>query len=119
MTPFELYEPSRSNSRGRGTPVLRVLSGGRLVLNAAATRLLEGTTHVLLLWNAEDREIGIKPTEPSDPKAFRVTLAPSQAVITSRGFVQEHELPYSARMPVRWDGEMWIASTRNLAEPLS
>lgn len=89
------------------------------MLNAAGARLLEGTTHVHLLWDAETGTIGLKHAASDDATAFRVTLAPSQAVITSKGFVEDHDLPYSARLRVAWNGEMWVASTRNLAEPLS
>lgn len=81
--------------------------------------MLDGTTHVHLLWEPDEKKVGIRPAAPDDPSAFRVTRAPSQALITSKGFVDEHKLPYSVRMPLEWDGSMWIASTQNLAEPPS
>lgn len=111
MKPFELYEPQRSTSSGRGVPVVRVLSGGRLVLNAAGARLLAGTTHVQLLWDAVGKKIGFRPTDGTAPGSFRVTFAPSQAVITSKGFIDEHQLRYSRRMRLDWEGDILTAST--------
>ncbi len=118
MNPFEVYEPTRSNSAGRGIPVLYILSGGRITLNAAAVRLLGEITTVQLLWDASTRKVGIKPTSDDDPKGFKVTHAPSQATITSKGFVEKHELPYKTRMRVGWDGDVLVASAAKPADPL-
>jgi hypothetical protein len=106
MKPFELFEPTRSSASGRGTPVVRVLSGGRLSLNAAATRFLDGATFVQLLWDEANRTAGILPTHENDTAAFRVTHAPSQAVITSKSFVETNSLPLSQRMTIAFDGSM-------------
>jgi len=110
MKPFELYEPQRSSSGGRGVPTIRALSGGRLVLNAAAGRLIGETGFVQLLWDGDTRKIGLKPTTEADPAGFRVTRAPSQAVITCKGFVEAHSIDYGQRMRLEADGEMWVAS---------
>lgn len=118
MNPFEVYEPERSTSAGRGVPVVYVLSGGRLILNAAAVRLLGDSTSVQLLWDATTKKVGIKPTSDDDPKGFRVSRAPSQATITSKGFVEKHELPYKTRMRVARDGDTLVASVTNPGDPL-
>jgi hypothetical protein len=115
---FEVFAPGRSSSDGRGTPTLRVLSAGRLVLNAAAQRLLGDTTFVQLLWDADTKRIGIMPAAQDAPDAFRVTTAPSQSIITSKAFVETYDLPLSKRMTLGWDGRMWIASTIKPDEPL-
>lgn len=99
--------------------MVRVLSGGRLVLNAAGARLLDNLQWVELLWDSEAKKFGIRPAAQGDAAAFRVTYAPSQAVITSKEFIVTHELPYSQRMRLAWDGTMWVASTLNPGEPLS
>lgn len=113
---FELFEPTRSNPDGRGVPTLRVLSGGRLVLNAAAKRLLGDTQNVQLLWDADAKRIGLKPVSADAPGAsFRVVKAPSQAVITSKEFVDAHALQHNQRMRLEWEDEMWVASTINPA----
>jgi hypothetical protein len=118
MNPFELYEPERSSSSGRGVPTIRALNGGRLVLNAAAVRLLGDTSFVQLLWDTESKKIGLKPSTEGDPTSFRVTRAPSQAVITSKGFIDAHNVPQSQRMKLEWDGSMWVAFTTNTGSPL-
>lgn len=114
---FEVFEPTRANPE-RGTPTIRIQSDGRLILNAAAKRLLGDTTFVQLLWEADTGRIGIKPTVETDPAAFRVAQAPSQAIITSKEFIAEHNLPHGQRMKLAWDGEQWVASTRDPANPL-
>jgi len=73
-------------------PTLRVLSGGRLVLNAAAQRMIGDTTFVQLLSDPDTKRVRIKPTMEYDHLAFRVTTAPSQSIITSNAFVIEHKL---------------------------
>jgi hypothetical protein len=115
---FELFAPGRSSADGRGTPSLRILSAGRLVLNAAAQRLLGDTTFVQLLWDADTKRIGIMPSTQEASDAFRVTSAPSQSIITSKAFVEAYDLPLSKRMALGWDGRMWIASTVNPDQPL-
>jgi hypothetical protein len=115
---FEMFAPGRSSADGRGIPTLRILSGGRLVLNAAAQRSLGNTTFVQLFWDADTGRIGIMPSEQGDPDTFRVTSAPSQSIITSKAFVDAYKLPLSQRMRLAWDGRMWIASTIRPDEPL-
>jgi hypothetical protein len=116
--PFEVFKPARSSAEGRGIPTLRVLSGGRLVLNAAALRMIGDVRFVQLLWDAGTKRIGIKSTSATDPSAFKVTRAPSQAIITSAAFVTENKLSHSLKMRLGWDGRMWIASTTTPDEPL-
>ncbi len=115
---FEKFAPGRSSADGRGVPTLRILSGGRLVLNAAAQRMLGDITFVQLLWDADTKRIGIMPSTQDDPDAFRVTTAPSQSIITSKAFVEAYKPPLSQRMALGWDGRMWIASTLTPDDPL-
>jgi hypothetical protein len=108
---FEMFAPGRSSADGRGTPTVRILSGGRLILNAAAQRQLGDTSFVQLHWDADTNRIGIKPSSQEDADAFRVTTAPSQSIITSKAFVETYNLPLRKRMALEWDGGMWVAST--------
>ncbi len=115
---FEMFAPGRSSADGRGVPTLRVLSGGRLVLNAAAQRMLGDAAFVQLFWDADTGRIGIRPSAQGDEDSFKVTTAPSQSIITSKAFVETYKIPLSVRMRLGWDGRMWIASTVTPDEPL-
>jgi hypothetical protein len=110
MMIFELHEPARSSPSGRGVPTLRVVSGGRLILNAAAKRMLNGTKFVQLLWDPETKRIGLRPSDEGDVAAFRVADAPSQAVITSKSFVTANAIHSTQKMRLAWDdgGKMWV-----------
>ncbi|TXN29324.1 hypothetical protein [Lacisediminihabitans profunda] len=110
---FELHEPTRSNQDGRGIATLRVVSGGRLILNAAAKRMLADmdTKFVQLLWDPETKRIGLRESSQDDPAAFRVADAPSQGIITSKSFITENEIEPGNKMRLVRDGDMWVAST--------
>lgn len=108
---FEVHESPRSSSEGRGVPTLRIMTGGRLVLNAAAQRMLKGVSHVQLLWEADSKRIGIRSTDASDRAGVLISRAPSQATITSMSFVTAHALPLHTRMPLEPVDGMWVAST--------
>lgn len=114
MKPFEPFQPTRSSGSGRGIPTLRILSGGRLVLNAAAMRLLEGVEHVRLLWDADTARIGIEPAA-AGADTFKVSRSTSQATITSKEFVDRYKPPHSQRMRLEADGAIFIASTETPA----
>lgn len=117
MNPFEPFQPVRSSDSGRGVPTLRILSGGRLVLNAAAVRLLGGIEHVRLLWDAETRRIGIERAPEPSIDTFKVSRAASQATITSKEFVDRYALPHGQRMRLEQDGDLYVASTETPAHP--
>lgn len=111
MKPFEPFTPTRSSDSGRGVPTVRVLSGGRLVLNAAAMRLLDGVTDVRLLWDADTNRIGIEPVEAPGADTFKVSRGASQATITSKEFVDRYRLPISQRIRLEREGAIFVAST--------
>ncbi len=117
MNPFEPFQPVRSSDSGRGVPTLRILSGGRLVLNAAGVRLLAGVEHVRLLWDADTKRIGIAPASESSADTFKVSRAASQATITSKEFVDHYVLPHGQRMRLELDGDIYVASTETPAQP--
>lgn len=115
MNPFEPFQPVRSSDSGRGVPALRILSGGRLVLNAAAMRLLAGVEHVRLLWDADTGRIGIEPASEPSADTFKVSRAASQATITSKEFVERFTLPIGQRMRLEHEGPIFVASTETPA----
>ena len=111
MKPFEPFQPERSSESGRGVPTIRILSGGRLVLNAAAVRLLGDVEHVRLLWDADTKRIGLEPVAAAGADTFKVSRSASQATITSKAYVDAYSLPPSQRMRLERDGAIFVAST--------
>ena len=109
MGPFEPFDPRSAGARG--TPVIYVLSEGRIVLNAAAGRLLADVDWVQLHWDDDTKRIGLKATTAADPLALKLTRGNSQSTITSKAFVAARELPYKRRMLLELDGDLWVAST--------
>lgn len=116
MGPFEPFDPQQAGARG--TPVIYVLSEGRLILNAAAGRLLAGVEWVQLLWDSDTKRIGLRATTAQDPLALKITPGNSQSTITSKAFVIAHGLPYKVRMLLARDGDLWVASTTDPGKPL-
>jgi|SRR5208283_1009737 len=58
----------------RGSPAASFTKLGRLAFNKAATAKFErdAVENVLLLWNAEDRLIGVRPIVKKDTRAYKV-----------------------------------------------
>jgi hypothetical protein len=108
---FDLFAPGSSAADDSDVPTLRILAGGRLVLNAAAHRLLGGTAFVQLLWDADTDSIGIMPSAESDPDSHRVAVASAQAIITSQEFIDAYDISPSHGLPMLWDGRTLIAAT--------
>ncbi|WP_295851156.1 hypothetical protein [uncultured Microbacterium sp.] len=107
--PFEVFEPQPGARRGVAT--IRFLSKGRIHLNAAAARMLgEGTTHVQLLWDAEDLAVALKPVEADAPHSYLVSRAPSQAVISAAGFAERCRIPLHQRYRLELDEEKQLVA---------
>jgi len=115
---FDRFAPGHTAADDEDEPTLRILSGGRLVFNAAAQRMLAGTGFVQLFWDADTAKMGIMPSAEDDPDSFPLITVAGQSIVTSQAFVDEFALPLSLRMTLGWDGSMWIASTTNPGNPL-
>jgi hypothetical protein len=115
---FDRFAPGHTPADDGEEPTLRILSGGRLVFNAAAQRRLGGVDFVQLFWDADTAKIGVLPSAERDPDSFAVITAVEQSIVTSQAFVDEFALPLSIRMRLAWDGSMWIASTTSPDDPL-
>ena len=109
---FDVFAPGSSAADDSDLPTLRILAGGRLVLNAAAHRLLGGTAFVQLLWDADTDSIGIMPCAENDPDSHRVTVAAAQAIITSQEFIDAYDIAPSHGLSLAWDGRMLTAPVR-------
>jgi hypothetical protein len=111
---FKKFEPTRSTASGAGIPTVRVRSEGRMILNAAAQRQLAEVEFVQLLWDEETERFGFQATDEADPARLRIVHAASQAIVTSREFVQAHNLPLGQRMRLVKEGDLWVASTSDV-----
>jgi hypothetical protein len=106
MSPFEVYE-APAGRRGE-VPTVRFLSAGRIHFNAAAGRMLDGYTHLRLLWDAEDLRVGFEPTDESDKLGYKLTQSPSQTVMTAAGFADRYRIG-SQKMRLEREDEMFVA----------
>ncbi len=106
MSPFEVYSPE--SSRQGAVPTVRFLSSGRVHFNAAAGRLLKSSTHLLVLWDPDEIEIGFKPTSAEDPLAFKLTHGDSQSVLTAPGFASKYKI-HSQKMRLELRDGIFVA----------
>lgn len=113
---FELFAPGRSAADEQGVPTLRILSGGRLVVNAEAQRMMGDVEFVQLFWDDETLQIGIMPSTGAEVDTFRLVRAPGQSIVTSQAFIDAYQPPLGKRMPLTWNGGMWVASTTDPQE---
>lgn len=108
--PFETFERREAARGGRGNPSVRVTQNGDLLtFNAAAARLIEGVTHVQLLYDREERIIGFRPTDADDPNSFSVGRPASAANVGARAFVRHFGIPVGQRFPLERDGHLFLA----------
>lgn len=74
------------------TPTIAVASGGRIALNAAATRLLgeAGIKAVKILWDKTTSGIALQAAPKSDKDSYSLALAKGHgsATITAKTFLQ-------------------------------
>jgi hypothetical protein len=61
-------------------PALSLVSDGRIVINAAAARLLieAGVKSVLLLWDKPNHRMAVKAAQKGDKNAYAVSLSPGK-----------------------------------------
>jgi hypothetical protein len=84
---YELFQ--RTNTRVE-VPTISIVPAGRIVLNAAAVRILvaAGVKLVLLLWDRENLKLAIKATNKGDKNAFAVSIVRnSSARLGSKSFL--------------------------------
>ncbi|MGB6676797.1 MAG: hypothetical protein WBE44_08920 [Terriglobales bacterium] len=61
-------------------PALSITADGRMVINAAAARLLieAGVKSVLLLWDKANHKMAVKAAQKGDKNAYAVSLSPDK-----------------------------------------
>jgi hypothetical protein len=88
MPNFEVF--TRRARPAVSQPMVTVQRGGALGLNQAAVAALGDPEAVLLLFDREERMIGLRPVDRSEPNAYPVQRQPSGkgAVVTAKAFTQ-------------------------------
>lgn len=113
---FEEFDPRKTTSAGRGTPVVKLISHGTVLsLNAAAMRLIgDDVRRVTLLFNRDDRELGIRPAAEDDERAFGLNRMPSAGSISAKAFAKEYRLAGGQRWPLEERDGMLVAKVNPL-----
>jgi hypothetical protein len=106
--PYETFQRRITRTED---PALSVLADGRLALNAAATRLIQGAgvTAVKLLWDKAKCGIALQAAERGDKNSYSIYFSRGRsAFISAKTF-----LPYigwssnrSQTVPARWNAQL-------------
>ena len=107
---YHTFDP---NINGRQLNVT-IGSKGRIILNAAVTRLFKSqdVEHVLLLWDAQGPTIGIQPT-PKEPRSFKIGFAAHNATIYAPAFL-EYVHAHQGTFPATWNGLLEFVLDREI-----
>jgi hypothetical protein len=72
------YEVFKRTGARVEEPTLSIVPGGRIAINAAATRIVleAGIKRVLLLWDPANHRMAIKAAKKGDENAYAVSVAP-------------------------------------------
>ena len=102
---YEVFKRTRVRV---GEPALAITPKGRIVFNAAATRILAaaGVKAALLLWDKNTNKFAIKATSKGDRNSYAVTLLPgrsgslgSMSFLNYVGWAAKHR----ESLPVTWN----------------
>ncbi len=99
-------EFDRSAAPTPSVPFITLQRKGLMSLNRAAFQALGSPTAVTLLYHPERRVIGLRPADPSSPRAYPVRIQGSGStyIVAGAAFTQFHGIPtnvarrYSAKL---------------------
>jgi hypothetical protein len=93
MPQFEVF--TRRARPAVAQAMVTVQKGGSLGLNQAALELLGAPDAVLLLFDPQERVIGLRPVARTEPNSYPVQKQPSGkgAVVAGRAFTQFYGIP--------------------------
>jgi len=103
---YEVF--SRKTSR-IGLPTITFTSLGRISLNKHATAILEkdAVEVVILLWDSEERKVGVRPITKRDSRAYRVSYGKkgNGAGFSAKTFLDYINYDYSVtrNFPIEWN----------------
>lgn len=84
---------------------------GRIALNKTSTAIMEknAVEFVLLLWDQDNRKVGIRPISKKDPRAYRIKYSPNlgSASFSAKTFFDYIGLNYSQTRtrPAVWNDD--------------
>ncbi|MGE0403113.1 MAG: hypothetical protein AB7T06_40780 [Kofleriaceae bacterium] len=106
MSGFEVYRKQRHPRDAK--PVVVASPNGVLRFRVAAMPLIEGVTHVQMLWDDETHRAALRPATAADEAAYSVTRHPSQsqALVHATLFTRLHQL--AGEFELVRDGELLI-----------
>lgn len=108
------YEIFNRKVQYRGAPAISFTSLGRFAFNKAATMQLEkaAVENVLLLWDKENRRIGVRPITKKDDRAYKIhwNKRGDGAGFSAATFLKhiEYNASETRTFPARWDEEQLI-----------
>ena len=103
------YEPFQRTGVRVESPVLAIAPDGRIVLNAAATRMLAhaGVKHVVILWDNGNRHMALKATTKADKNGFAISGVSSghSSSLRARSFLMHVGWAVAQRetLPATWN----------------
>lgn len=119
--PYEIF--TRKVVRAKN-PTLAISKSGRIAINKAAALIFEknAVEFVLLLWDKENRKIGIRPITKKDSRAYPVKYGPKNngAYFAAKTFFDYVNLDYAETraFPAVWNEEESILEAQIPAEHL-
>lgn len=85
---FEIFDHKSSKRMISDSPVLSIQANGVIRLNKAAAASLGEPAQVVMLWDRQNRKIGISPAKDGDERAYRISYANGSAKIVPRAFLK-------------------------------
>jgi hypothetical protein len=97
-------------------PMVTMMETGRIALNKTASGRLheKAIDHVLLLWNKETRQVGVKPYNKRDARSYKVSFSGkgNSGAVSAITFFRhiEYKMDRTQSYPVNWsdDDSMFI-----------
>ncbi len=94
---FHVFEPVWP-SRREEIPAVRIQKSGEIHVNDVALELIEGAQAVELLYDPQNNALGLRPTDPGNPRAFprrKENSRRRQHIFAGRGFARFHGIDTS------------------------
>jgi hypothetical protein len=105
--PFETFKKDRMPSKGE--PAVTIQKRGALSLNNAAFEVLGEASYVELLYDPDERLIGIRRSDEDTPHAYAIRgtgINQATRVVSGKAFLAYYDIPRDV-------ARRWIAEERN------